>query len=246
MVFCYQNYSDLLWEKIVLVIKNFFWDHLNNLFKQWKVRINKFQKYFRLDLKVLNFSNFTIWNFRVQLWPRIFLKLVIKIKKSPWLPGVGRTRPGHYHGSVTPTSSWAIFVLKSARSANMSVPSVCSKTQFFLNLRLKSQFQMLPPLHNGRMPWMMLGQIWASWSTLALKCWKPPKNSTSTSMTAKMSLDVSWRRRTQCRRSLDAIPDLFRHFCENIKTSCKIFKVRHFFWKISSNCSRSNFWKKLF
>ena len=51
MVFCYQNYSDLLWEKNVLVIKkNFwnsrlqaenlqnFWDHKNNLFKQWKVR----------------------------------------------------------------------------------------------------------------------------------------------------------------------------------------------------------------
>ena len=51
MVFCYQNCSDLLREKIVLVIeKNFwnsrlkaenfqnFWDHLNNLFKQWKVR----------------------------------------------------------------------------------------------------------------------------------------------------------------------------------------------------------------
>ena len=51
MLFCYQNCSDLLWEKIVLVIeKNFwnsrlkaenfqkFWDHLNNLFKQWKVR----------------------------------------------------------------------------------------------------------------------------------------------------------------------------------------------------------------
>ena len=51
MVFCYQNCSDLLWEKIVLVIeKNFwnsrlkaenlqnFWDHWNNLFKQWKVR----------------------------------------------------------------------------------------------------------------------------------------------------------------------------------------------------------------
>ena len=51
MVYCYQNCSDLLWEKIVLVIeKNFrnsrlkaknlqkLWDHLNNLFKQWKVR----------------------------------------------------------------------------------------------------------------------------------------------------------------------------------------------------------------
>ena len=51
MVFCYQNCSDLLWEKIVLVIeKNFwnsrlkaenfqsFWDQKNNLFEQWKVK----------------------------------------------------------------------------------------------------------------------------------------------------------------------------------------------------------------
>ena len=51
IVFCYPNCSDLLWEKIVLVIeKNFwnlrlnaenfqnFWDHYNNLFEQWKVR----------------------------------------------------------------------------------------------------------------------------------------------------------------------------------------------------------------
>ena len=72
MVFCCQNCSDLLWEQIVLVIKNGillpklfwptvkkivleieknfwnsrpsasnvqkFWDHWNNLFKQWKVR----------------------------------------------------------------------------------------------------------------------------------------------------------------------------------------------------------------
>ena len=27
MVFCYQNFSDLLWKKIVLAIKKFFWDH---------------------------------------------------------------------------------------------------------------------------------------------------------------------------------------------------------------------------
>ena len=31
MAFCYQNCSDQLWEKS-------FWDHWNNLFKQWKVR----------------------------------------------------------------------------------------------------------------------------------------------------------------------------------------------------------------
>ena len=51
MVFCYQSCSDLLWEKNVLVIEKKvwnsrlkadnlkkFWDHWNNLFKQWKIR----------------------------------------------------------------------------------------------------------------------------------------------------------------------------------------------------------------
>ena len=50
MVFCYQNCSDLLWEKIVLVVEKNFWnsrlkaesfqkncDHWNNLFKQWEI-----------------------------------------------------------------------------------------------------------------------------------------------------------------------------------------------------------------
>ena len=51
LVFCYQNCSDLQWEKNVLVIeKKFcnsmlkakdlqkFWHHWDNLFKQWKIR----------------------------------------------------------------------------------------------------------------------------------------------------------------------------------------------------------------
>ena len=38
-IFCYQNFSDLLWEKIVLVTEKNFWDHQNNLFKQSKVRM---------------------------------------------------------------------------------------------------------------------------------------------------------------------------------------------------------------
>ena len=51
LVFCFKNWSDLLWQKIVLVIEiNFrnsmlkaenlqnFWNYLNNLCKQWKVR----------------------------------------------------------------------------------------------------------------------------------------------------------------------------------------------------------------
>ena len=66
VVFCYHNCSDLLWEKIVLVIeKDFwnsrlnaenlqnFWDHLNNLFKQCKVRtISGSRMLFNLFLEV--------------------------------------------------------------------------------------------------------------------------------------------------------------------------------------------------
>ena len=53
MVFCYQNFSDLLREKVVLVIEKNFWfsrlkaknlqnlrDHENNLFQQWKGQNN--------------------------------------------------------------------------------------------------------------------------------------------------------------------------------------------------------------
>ena len=69
MVFCYQNCSDLLWEKIVLVIERllkfkaegrefeFFCDHLNNLFKQWKVRtISGNRMLFNLFLEISKIS----------------------------------------------------------------------------------------------------------------------------------------------------------------------------------------------
>ena len=66
MVFCYQNCSDLLWEKNVLVIKkNFlnsrlkaknlqkFWDHYDILLKQWKVGpIFEAEYFFNLFLEV--------------------------------------------------------------------------------------------------------------------------------------------------------------------------------------------------
>ena len=43
----------------------------NNFFS--KKKNDKFQKYLRSKLKVLNFINFTLWKFRVQLCPKIFL-----------------------------------------------------------------------------------------------------------------------------------------------------------------------------
>ena len=39
---------------------------------------------------------------------------------------------------------------------------------------------------------------------------------------------VFWRKKTQCPKNLDAILDLFQHFCENIKISYKIYKVLKF------------------
>ena len=44
MVFCYQNFSDLLWEKIALVIENNFWNSrlkAANLQKIWAIYLQK-------------------------------------------------------------------------------------------------------------------------------------------------------------------------------------------------------------
>ena len=38
----------------------------------------------------------------------------MRFEKSPHLPGAGRTRAGHYHGSHTPTSPEAILLGKMA------------------------------------------------------------------------------------------------------------------------------------
>ena len=47
----------------------------------------------------------------------------MRFKNRPQLPGAGRTRAGHHHGSDTPTSPKAIYVLKSAK-CNEIMPSV--------------------------------------------------------------------------------------------------------------------------
>ena len=43
----------------------------------------------------------------------------MRFKKSPRLPGAGRTRAWHYHGSDTPISPRAIYVLKSVKGPNI-------------------------------------------------------------------------------------------------------------------------------
>ena len=54
-------------------------------------------------------------------------KLSYIFKKCPQLPGAKRTRAWHYHGSDTPTSPRAIYVLKSANGPNIFWGSVYQK-----------------------------------------------------------------------------------------------------------------------
>ena len=42
----------------------------------------------------------------------------MRFKNSPQLPGAGRKRAWHHHGSDTPTSPRAIYPLKSAKRPN--------------------------------------------------------------------------------------------------------------------------------
>ena len=48
----------------------------------------------------------------------------MRFKKSPHLPGAGRTKVWHHHGSDTSTAPRAIFVLKSAKGPNIFWGSV--------------------------------------------------------------------------------------------------------------------------
>ena len=66
-----------------------------------KVKLLKFQR-FNFDLKLL-------WN-----WSFFHYEKIMRFKKSPQLPGAGRTRAGHHHGSHTPTSPKAVLLGKMA------------------------------------------------------------------------------------------------------------------------------------
>ena len=48
----------------------------------------------------------------------------MRFKKSPQLPGAGRTWAGHHHGSHTPTSTGAILLSKMACNPNILAASV--------------------------------------------------------------------------------------------------------------------------
>ena len=48
----------------------------------------------------------------------------MRIKNGPQLPGAGRTRAGHHHGSHTPTSPGTILLGKMPITPNKSAGSV--------------------------------------------------------------------------------------------------------------------------
>ena len=50
----------------------------------------------------------------------------MRFKNGPQLPGGGRTRAGHHHGSHTPTSPGTILLGKWPITPNKSAGSVCT------------------------------------------------------------------------------------------------------------------------
>ena len=64
----------------------------------------------------------------------------MRFKNSPQHPGAGRTRVWNHHGSDTPTSPRAIYVLKSAKGPNIffgggSVRSVFLSSKVMVNFK---------------------------------------------------------------------------------------------------------------
>ena len=74
--------------------------------QSWKV---KFHNVKLLKFKTLNFDLKFCWN-------RSFFhyEKIMRFKKWPQLPGAGRTRAGHHHGSHTPTSPKGVLLGKMA------------------------------------------------------------------------------------------------------------------------------------
>ena len=61
------------------------------------------------EILPFNFDLKFCWN-----WSFFHYEKIMRFKKSPQLPGAGRTRAWHHHGSHTPTSPGAILLSKMA------------------------------------------------------------------------------------------------------------------------------------
>ena len=68
-----------------------------------------FQVQVTYEILPFNFDLKFCWN-----WSFFHYEKIMRFKKSPQLPGAGRTRAWHHHGSHTPTSPGAILLGKMA------------------------------------------------------------------------------------------------------------------------------------
>ena len=71
-----------------------------------------------MKFKTFNFDLNYFWK-----WQFFHYEIFFRFKNSLQLPGAGRTRVGHHHGSDMPPSPRAVYVLKSAK-CNEIMPSV--------------------------------------------------------------------------------------------------------------------------
>ena len=81
------------WCHALVLLAPGYWRHFLNLIIFHNGKNDQFQRNFRSKLKLWNFSNFTLWNFRVQLWPTLITNFFLLIfvfyldhEWSPWSP----------------------------------------------------------------------------------------------------------------------------------------------------------------
>ena len=72
---------------------------------QVKVESLKFQQFYLMKFLPFNFDLKFYWN-----WSFFHYEKIMRFKNGPQLPGAGRTRAGHHHGSHTPTSPEAVLL----------------------------------------------------------------------------------------------------------------------------------------
>ena len=121
-----------------------------------------------LKFKTFNFDLKFCWN-----WSFFHYEKIMRFKKWPQLPGAGRIRAGHPHGSHTPTSPEAILLGKMAHhTKQIQRECIC------INLLLSSFFQTF---------------FWSSW-----RLWAKCTNSKSNLKLNLRAVCISVKKRIFC------------------------------------------------
>ena len=81
--------------------------------QSWKVKLRKVKL---LKFKTFNFDLKFYWN-----WSFFHYEKIMRFKKSPQLPGAGRTRAWHHHESHTPISPGSILLCKYLANVTLNI-----------------------------------------------------------------------------------------------------------------------------